>query len=149
MSMVSYCERIYSHACIPKTIPAHLRQIITSLYALISQSHSHAGTPTEAAMTAEIKLLIKNLVLLSRSARRLPVRIPLDIIQYVESTRNPDIYTREFVELVMKNNQMMKGRSEAFARFRDILGREMGSAIPEISGEVREIVEAGGGKVGQ
>ena len=63
----------------------------------------------------------------------------------MENSRNPDIYTREFVELVMRYNQQQKGRSEAFAQFRDILGREMASAIPEISTEVREIVESSGG----
>ena len=47
----------------------------------------------------------------------------------------------------MRNNQQLKGRSEAFASFRDILGREMMSAIPDIKEDVREVVESTGGKV--
>lgn len=75
-------------------------------------------------------------------ARRLPTHLPLEIIQYVEQTRNPDIYTREFVELVMKYNQQQKGRSEAYAQFRDILGSRMMTGIPEIRNDVRSVLEA-------
>lgn len=98
-------------------------------------------------LTKRSKQLIQNLVQLSQTARRLPTRIPLDIIQYVEQTRNPDIYTREFVELVMRYNQQLKGRTAAFGNFRDILGAEMRSAIPEIADDVRQVVELTGGKV--
>jgi mediator of RNA polymerase II transcription subunit 10 len=65
----------------------------------------------------------------------------------VENSRNPDIYTREFVELVMRYNQQQKGRSDAYAQFRDILGREMASAIPEIREDVKKIVESSGGQI--
>jgi mediator of RNA polymerase II transcription subunit 10 len=65
----------------------------------------------------------------------------------VENSRNPDIYTREFVELVMRYNQQQKGRSDAYAQFRDILGREMASAIPEIREDVKKVVESSGGQI--
>jgi mediator of RNA polymerase II transcription subunit 10 len=86
--------------------------------------------------------LLSNLTTLSRSARHLPVSLPLEIIQYVESARNPDIYTREFVELVMRYNQQLSGRSTALAQFRDILAREIAGAIPEMEGVVAEVVGA-------
>lgn len=63
----------------------------------------------------------------------------------MEDGRNPDIYTREFVELVQKGNQYLKGKAEAFASFRDVLAREMEGAMPEVAGEVRRVVEATGG----
>jgi hypothetical protein len=34
---------------------------------------------------------------------------PPEIIDYVDSARNPDIYTREFVELVQRGNQDLRG----------------------------------------
>src|ERR1700712_1273701 len=33
------------------------------------------------------------------------IQLPPEIIDYVDSARNPDIYTREFVELVQRGNQ--------------------------------------------
>ena len=49
----------------------------------------------------------------------------------------------------MKYNQQLKGRSEAFASFRDVLGAEMMGGIPEIREETARVVVAGGGEVRQ
>jgi hypothetical protein len=40
----------------------------------------------------------------------------------------------------------MLGKEAAFASFRDTLAREMVSAMPELRGDVRAVVEATGGK---
>ncbi|KJX97956.1 mediator of RNA polymerase II transcription subunit 10 like protein [Zymoseptoria brevis] len=128
-------------------VDERLRAIISNLYMLIVQAHDYQGQGTQQAMSDEIKQLLQNLQSLSQTAKRLPTRLPLEIIQYVENSRNPDIYTREFVELVMRYNQQQKGRSDAYAQFRDILGREMASAIPDIREDVRKVVESSGGQI--
>jgi mediator of RNA polymerase II transcription subunit 10 len=66
-------------------------------------------------------------------------------LQYVDQGRNPDIYTREFVELARRGNQLMLGKEAAFASFRDVLAREMMSAMPELKEDVQMVVEATGG----
>lgn len=73
------------------------------------------------------------------------VYIPPEVIDYVDSSRNPDIYTREFVELVQRGNQDLKGKSEAFSEFRDILAEEMTTSMPETKDEVRRVLGATGG----
>lgn len=47
----------------------------------------------------------------------------------------------------MRYNQEQKGRSEGCAQFRDILAREMMSAIPDIKDDVKRVVQASGGQV--
>jgi mediator of RNA polymerase II transcription subunit 10 len=71
--------------------------------------------------------------------------VPPELIQYVDSGRNPDIYTREFVELARRGNQLMMGKEAAFSSFRDTLAREMESAMPELRDDVRAVLEATGG----
>lgn len=66
----------------------------------------------------------------------------------MDAARNPDIYTREFVELVQRGNQDLRGKREAFAGFRDVLAREMRGAMPECRGEVDRVVSATGGRSG-
>ena len=83
---------------------------------------------------------------LSNDASALPQQIPPEIIDYVDSGRNPDIYTREFVELVQKGNQYLKGRSEAFTGFRDALADEMVKAWPEMRNDVNNILQGGSTK---
>lgn len=71
--------------------------------------------------------------------------VPPELLQYVDNGRNPDIYTREFVELARKGNQLMKGKQEAFASFRDVLAGEMGKALPELREDVGRILDETGG----
>jgi len=98
-------------------------------------------------MKAELRQLIANLSELSHAARRLPTRVPLELMQYVEEKRNPDVYKRQIVEMVMQYNQIQNGKAQAFADFRDMLGRELMSAIPDIKEDVKMVVENTGGKV--
>ena len=71
--------------------------------------------------------------------------IPPELIQYVDNGRNPDIYTREFVELARRGNQLMKGKIAAFAEFRDVLAGEMCRALPELSDDIGKVLEETGG----
>lgn len=75
------------------------------------------------------------------------MHIPREIIVYVQEGRNPEIYTREFVELIMKQNQKLKGKSDAFAQFRDILAREWAGAMPELKPQIRQVVQNTGGSM--
>lgn len=116
---------------------------------MLVQAHDFKGGDSKEQMTNEIRALITNLQQLTRTSRRLPTTVPIDLIQYVEDKRNPDVYKRQIVELVMQYNQLQKGRAQAFADFRDILGREMMSAIPDIRDDVRMVLEYSGGQVEQ
>ena len=71
--------------------------------------------------------------------------VPGDLIQYIEDGRNPDIYTREFVELVRRYNQIMKGKYLAFSNFRDVLAAQMAAALPELKEDIDRVVEGTGG----
>lgn len=46
---------------------------------------------------------------------------------------------------MQRGNQDLKGKREAFADFRDVLAREMRSAMPECRGEVDRVVAMTGG----
>jgi mediator of RNA polymerase II transcription subunit 10 len=72
--------------------------------------------------------------------------VPPELLEYVENGRNPDIYTREFVELVRRGNQLMRGKMHAFGEFRDVLAREMASALPELRDDVERVVRETGGR---
>ncbi|KAI1212906.1 mediator complex, subunit Med10 [Annulohypoxylon truncatum] len=67
-------------------------------------------------------------------------KIPPELIQYVDNGRNPDIYTREFVELVRRGNQLARGKQGAFASFRDVLAGEMDKALPELREDTARVL---------
>lgn len=66
----------------------------------------------------------------------------------MDNGRNPEIYTREFIENTRRDNQLLKGKMEAHASFRDVLAGEMGKVFPELGEEIQRVVEGTGGKIG-
>ncbi len=89
------------------------------------------------------KQLNESLSELTKSSSAIPTQIPPEIIEYVDQGRNPDIYTREFVELVQSSNQELKGKCEAFVSFRDIFGEQLVKAMPELKDDVARILAGG------
>ena len=73
--------------------------------------------------------------------------IPPEPVMYIENGRNPEIYTREFVELIRRNNQLLRGRRLAYGRFRDTLADQIRAALPELRPHVDRVVAATGGPV--
>ena len=65
------------------------------------------------------------------------------IHQFIDDGRNPDIYTREFIEQIQLLNREMKGKCEAFASFGALLGAEMTKAMPNLEDDVARILSAG------
>ncbi|CDR37597.1 CYFA0S01e12970g1_1 [Cyberlindnera fabianii] len=69
------------------------------------------------------------------------VPVPLDVLQYVEDGRNPDVYTREFVETTRKANQHLRGKMMAMRDLRDVLGKKIASEFPELGDVVQDIIK--------
>ncbi|KAB5516920.1 transcription factor subunit Med10 of mediator complex-domain-containing protein [Coniochaeta sp. 2T2.1] len=154
-------------------VEQQIKDIIQSLFQLMVQTSTYdqAGRPTSTILSTELTTLSSSLGRLSRTAvsslppppssnpHHLPPtnndprqpsvklpEIPEPLIEYVEAGRNPDIYTREFVELVRRMNQLARGKEMAFTKFRDVLAEEMGRAMPELKQDVERVVEATGGR---
>ncbi|CAK7269665.1 RNA polymerase II mediator complex subunit [Sporothrix epigloea] len=134
-----------------------IRDTIQSLYNVMLHTSAYdAAAPDTSldALVTEVRILSQSLrdvnevveqdggatSLDSNPAGRGLPAIPRDLVQYVEAGRNPDIYTREFVELVRRTNQLRAGKSRAFAQFRDTLAGQIRSALPELSGDVDRIM---------
>ncbi|KFY92010.1 hypothetical protein V500_04369 [Pseudogymnoascus sp. VKM F-4518 (FW-2643)] len=140
----------------PRDFGNQLKDIIQDLYELMVQTTSYGnvgqGVSSKDVLQNTVAHLHASLTKLHASASSpsaTPIRVPPELIQYVDAGRNPDIYTREFVELARRGNQLMKGKKQAFGSFRDILAREMASALPEVKGDVENVVRETGGEVGK
>ncbi|KFH48945.1 Mediator of RNA polymerase II transcription subunit-like protein [Hapsidospora chrysogenum ATCC 11550] len=133
----------------PDVLEQQLKDIIQDLYQLMVQvsTYDSAGRASKDVLTNEIKTLSRSLQTLHTSAsppNALP-SVPPELLQYVENGRNPDIYTREFVELVRRGNQLIRGKTHAFAAFRDVLAADMAAAMPELRDDVKLVCETTGG----
>ncbi|RYO75751.1 hypothetical protein DL764_010329 [Monosporascus ibericus] len=137
-------------------IEQKLKDTIQSLYQILVQvsaydSATSTGTPGPSSnpqsrdvLAAELRTLTRSLQAVHAAAGvegSLPA-VPPELVHYVEGGRNPDIYTREFVELVRRGNQLMRGKQAAFASFRDVLAAEMAAAMPELRDDAARVVAA-------
>ncbi|KAM0562093.1 hypothetical protein ACHAPJ_002537 [Fusarium lateritium] len=126
-----------------------LKDIIQDLYQIMVQvsTYDSVGRSSREVLINEIKTLSDSLRNLHTSAAPPHVlpSVPPELLEYVEHGRNPDIYTREFVELVRRGNQLMRGKLNAFGTFRDVLAENITSAMPELRDDVVQVVEATGG----
>ncbi|KAL9602816.1 MAG: hypothetical protein Q9179_002418 [Wetmoreana sp. 5 TL-2023] len=125
------------------TVDDQIKNVIQDLYQIQSATHGYAGPQTQQELVRLVTQLSGSLSTLSNNASTLQTQVPPEIIEYVDEGRNPDIYTREFIELVVKSNQYMKGKSEAFASFRDILAEKMVEAWPEMKADVDKVLGKG------
>ncbi|KAL7822126.1 transcription factor subunit Med10 of mediator complex domain-containing protein [Trichoderma gracile] len=133
-------------------IEQQLKDVINDFYRIMVQvsTYDSMGRPSKEVLSNEIKALstsLQNVHAAASPPNHLP-SVPPELLEYVENGRNPDIYTREFVELVRRGNQLMRGKVSAFASFRDVLAEQMSAAMPELRDDVRRVLEATGGDTG-
>ncbi|KAL7950868.1 transcription factor subunit Med10 of mediator complex domain-containing protein [Trichoderma barbatum] len=130
-------------------IEQQLKDVIQDFYRIMVQvsTYDSMGRSSKEVLSNEIKTLttsLQNVHTAASPPNHLP-SVPPELLEYVENGRNPDIYTREFVELVRRGNQLMRGKVNAFASFRDVLAEQMASAMPELRDDVARVLEATGG----
>ncbi|KAI9645942.1 RNA polymerase II mediator complex subunit [Ciborinia camelliae] len=143
-------------------VTTQIKNVIQDLYEIMVQVHNYdnAGRPSRETLEKSLLQLSNSLQTVNRTT--LPAGpptgnsqidrvagkganlawVPADVIHYVDNGRNPDIYTREFVELARKNNQLMRGKMQAFSGFRDVLAGEMGKVFPELEEDIKMVVES-------
>ncbi|GJC86591.1 mediator of RNA polymerase II transcription subunit 10 [Colletotrichum liriopes] len=135
----------------PAELEQQLKDTIQDLYQIMVQVTTYNATPrTPRARRSPSALPVPPARAHDRHRRRPPSpdlpgalpKIPPELVQYVENGRNPDIYTREFVELVRRGNQLMKGKMGAFAQFRDVLADHIERGMPELRDDVARVLES-------
>ena len=69
------------------------------------------------------------------------VRIAPEVIDYVEDGRNPDIFTRDFVDLVLRGNAVFNGKREAFRNFSQVFAKALSDNFDGMDDEIDMIMD--------
>ena len=131
-----------------------MKDAIQSLYQMMVQTIAYDAVPSPLrsrdVLAKELRAYSKALADIHAAAEAKADAmgaIPPEPVMYIENGRNPEIYTREFVELIRRNNQLLRGKQLAYGSFRDVLAEQLRNAMPELRAEVEKVVEATGGPV--
>ncbi|RLV93421.1 Mediator of RNA polymerase II transcription subunit 10 [Spathaspora sp. JA1] len=117
-----------------------LSALIESLIELGVLVHDNQGTlQSHTASTHKVNQIISQLSGLTTNPYTNQYPVPIDVISYIEDGRNPDIYTREFIEVTAKSNARLKGKMQGFAKLRDVLGDKLGKEFPALIDSIEDI----------
>ncbi|KAG7196275.1 Mediator of RNA polymerase II transcription subunit 10 [Scheffersomyces spartinae] len=119
-----------------------LQNLVEQLIELGVLVHDNQGTfQSHTALTNKVNEVVSLLSAITAAPFTQQYSIPVDVIQYIEEGRNPDIYTREFVEVNAKSNARIKGRMQGFAKLRDVLGTKLAQEFPRLTPTIKDIQE--------
>jgi hypothetical protein len=90
-----------------------LRQTIETLVEISLLVHDTTGSQeNKEGLIEQMDTLVKEFQRLKEI--KCDKQIPIDVIDYIDQGRNPDVYTREFVELLLKQNQFIHGKMDIY-----------------------------------
>ncbi|KIW15990.1 hypothetical protein PV08_06041 [Exophiala spinifera] len=135
----------------PSNVHSTIKDIIQHLYEIQMQTHGYVPE-TQDLLVDKMTDLAESLAQLQTltSPRESPhnpihtVQIAPEIVDYVDDGRNPDIFTRDFVENVQRGNAVINGKQQAFREFSEIYAKALKEGIPGISRQVDAVMESVG-----
>lgn len=120
----------------------HLQSLIESFIEVGVLVHDNQGTPqSRLVLVNKLHQIVNQLASLNAIDRLKEFPIPVDIISYIEDGRNPDIYTREFLEVNAKSNARLKGKFQNFNKLQQVLSEKVAQEFPELKSTIDDINE--------
>lgn len=102
--------------------------------------HDNQGTPqSNLALSNKIQTLTNQLKTVSHSDDLRDRLIPVDVVSYIEDGRNPDIYTREFIEVTAKLNAKLKGKMQGFEKLGNMLSEKLAQEYPRLEDGLKDV----------
>ncbi|SCU98649.1 LAFA_0G19350g1_1 [Lachancea sp. 'fantastica'] len=68
-------------------------------------------------------------------------QVPMEVLQYIEDGRNPDVYTRDFVEAIRRSNQYQRAKMNGLKQLRDSLAEKIVAEFPDMQDSVKDILQ--------
>lgn len=137
----------------PNDVSTVIKDIVDNLYDVQSKTHGYIPETQDLLVDrlADLTGKLSNLKELTdmEATPNNPihgVRIPPEIVDYVDEGRNPDIFTRDFVENVQRGNAVINGKKQAFRDFSVIFAQKLKEGIPGMDEHVDAIAERHGYK---
>jgi len=107
---------------------------------------SSSGGSSQAVLNQKLQTLVSGLQELDHGKHQFQdVKIPLELFdQFVDTARNPQLYTKECMERTLNKNKQMNGKTELYKKFRAHLLKELSEEFPKEAMQYRAIREQTG-----
>lgn len=58
------------------------------------------------------------------------VQLPIEVFEYIDTGKNPQFYTKDYMERALSKNEEVKGKIDYYKRFKSILIEELSKVFP-------------------
>uniref|UniRef100_A0A1B6GT17 Mediator of RNA polymerase II transcription subunit 10 n=1 Tax=Cuerna arida TaxID=1464854 RepID=A0A1B6GT17_9HEMI len=67
------------------------------------------------------------------------VHVPLEVFDYIDNGRNPQLYTKDCIEKALTKNEQVKGKIDAYRKFKAHMMVELNTVFPNELAKYRAI----------
>uniref|UniRef100_A0A914XAH7 Mediator of RNA polymerase II transcription subunit 10 n=1 Tax=Plectus sambesii TaxID=2011161 RepID=A0A914XAH7_9BILA len=100
---------------------------------------------SQDALNQKLQTLVSGLQELDHMKNSLgDVKIPLELLDYLDQGKNPQLYTKEVIDRTLAKNQQVNGKIELYKKFRATLLKELSEEMPHETMRYRSIREKAG-----
>ncbi|XP_040572027.1 mediator of RNA polymerase II transcription subunit 10 [Lepeophtheirus salmonis] len=92
----------------------------------------------QPALNQKLQTIVKDLQEIDKLRPKLnDIQVPLEVFDYIDSGRNPQLYTKDCMEKAVAKNEEVKGKIDAYRAFKARLLVELHQVFPKEMGYYR------------
>ncbi|XP_015793880.1 mediator of RNA polymerase II transcription subunit 10 [Tetranychus urticae] len=94
----------------------------------------------QTVLNSKINQIITSLQEIDKNKDKIPdIQIPLEVFDYIDQGRNPQLFTKDCMEKALANNELLRGKIDATRRFKTMLLIELSKVFPNDMARYRAI----------
>lgn len=87
---------------------------------------------SQAGLNQKLNFMISGLQDIEKCRQQLQeINVPLEVFEYIDQGRNPQLYTKECLERALARNEQVKGKIDTMTKFKSLLISELSKVFPE------------------
>ncbi|CAG5892213.1 mediator of RNA polymerase II transcription subunit 10 [Menidia menidia] len=95
---------------------------------------------SQTVLNQKLNFMISGLQDIDKCRQQLvEINVPLEVFEYIDQGRNPQLYTKECLERALARNEQVKGKIDTMTKFKSLLISELGKVFPEDMAKYRAI----------
>eukprot|EP01102_Stenamoeba_stenopodia_P013558 TRINITY_DN4418_c0_g1_i1.p1 TRINITY_DN4418_c0_g1~~TRINITY_DN4418_c0_g1_i1.p1 ORF type:complete len:156 (-),score=33.59 TRINITY_DN4418_c0_g1_i1:54-458(-) len=85
----------------------------------------------QALFSEKIEEMLEGFNAIDALRHSIDVEVPLEVLKFIDEGRNPDLYTKQSLELCTSKNAITRGKFDAIKSLRDGLEEEIKKVMPK------------------
>ncbi|KAM4874998.1 mediator of RNA polymerase II transcription subunit 10-like [Thomomys bottae] len=117
----------------------HLEKFVENIWQLGIISNNFQSS-SQAGLNQKLNFIVTGLQNIDKCRQQLhDITVPLEVFEYLDQGRNPQLYTKECLERALAKHEQVKGKIDTMKKFKSLLIQELSKVFPEDMAKYRSI----------